>query len=254
MPRNEILSPEGFRSDGRRWNETRRFRARIGLPTCTASSDGSSLVTMGLTTAMCVVSGPREPSGSLRGQVKNDRAFLNIYYNLSAFSGQERKRAGRTDKRIQEIQNAVESTFNEVVLLKLYPRSQIDVTITILQQDGGAVAAAMNAVTLALIDAGIPMYTFISAITAGTSMTETIPQAILDLSSLEENDVPWLTIATEGSGIGENINFMQCETRMTNDVFLETMSLAVEGAKTIRQLLIEVCRLAGKEYKDRNQR
>lgn len=254
MARNEILSPEGLRSDGRRWNETRRFRARIGLTTCTSSSDGSSLVSMGLTTVMCTVSGPKEPSANLRGQVESDRAFLNIQYTLSAFSGQERKRSGRTDKRVQEIQQAIESTFAEIVLLKLHPRSQIDVTITVLQQDGGTVAAAINAVTLALIDAGIPMYTFVSAVTAGSSLADSVPQAILDLSNLEETDIPWLTVATEGSGDGDKINFLQCETKMGIDNFENTLSLAVLGARRVRELLDDVCRQSGKEYRARNQR
>lgn len=253
MPRHEILSPEGLRTDGRRWNETRRFRARIGLPTCAATSDGSSLVCMGQTSVMCVVSGPKEPASNLRGQVRNDRAFLNIAYTLSAFSGQERKRTGRMDKRIQEIQQSIANTFDEVVLLKLHPRSQIDVTITVLQQDGGNVAAAINAVTLALVDAGIPMYTFVSAITAGSCTSSSTPQAILDLSNLEETDITWLTVATDGSGEGNRINFLQCETKMHIDVFDATLAVAVEGARSVRALLDDACRQAGKEYKARMQ-
>lgn len=254
MPRNEILSPEGLRTDGRRWNETRRFKARIGLPTCSASSDGSALVCMGLTTVMCVVSGPREPASNMRGRVSNERAFLNVNYTLSSFSGQERKHTGRTDKRVQEIQLSIENTFNEIVLLKLHPRSQIDVTITVLQQDGGVVAAAINAVTLALIDAGIPMYTFVAAISAGSVTDGSTPMPILDTTNLEETDISWLTIATEGTGSGNGINFLQCETKMHMTAFESTLNLAVDGAKRVRALLDETCRQAGKEYKDRMQR
>lgn len=251
MPRNEILSPEGLRTDGRRWNETRRFRARMGLQTLATSSDGSAFVSMGQTNVICTVSGPKEPSQNMRGQVQNDRAFLNVVYTLSAFSGQERKKTGRLDKRIQEIEMSIENTFREIVLLKLHPRSQIDITITVLQQDGGVVAAAINAVTLALIDAGIPMYTLVSAISTGASLEASTPEAILDLTNLEETDITWLTVATQGLGEGDGICFLQCETKINIQVFEMTLQVAVEGARRIRALQEEVCRQAGKEHKAR---
>ncbi|CCG84449.1 protein of unknown function [Taphrina deformans PYCC 5710] len=253
MPRNEILSPEGLRTDGRRWNEARHFKARISLPTCASSSDGSSLVCMGQTNVMCTVSGPKEPSANLRGQVEHEKAFLNVNYSLSAFSGQERKKTGRMDKRTQEIRLSIENTFNEIVLLKLHPRSQIDITITVLQQDGGVVAAAINAVTLALIDAGIPMYTLVSAISAGSVTDGNTPIPILDTTNLEETDISWLTIATEGSGDGDKINFLQCETKMHLTAFESTLQLAVDGARRIRGLLDDTCRQAGRAYKERLQ-
>lgn len=183
--------------------------------------------------------------------MEHERAFLNITFTLSAFSGTERKKTGRMDKRMQEIRLAIENTFNEIVLLKLHPRSQIDITITVLQQDGGVVAAAINAVTLALIDAGIPMYTFISAITAGTVTDGNTPMPILDTTNLEETDISWLTIATEGSGSGDKINYLQCENKMHLTAFESTLTLAVDGARKVRELLDETCRQAGREHKAR---
>ncbi len=56
---------------------------------------------------------------------------------------------------------------NVQVLLTLFPRSQIDIYIQVLQSDGGDKAAAINASTLALIDAGVPMRDFVCACTAG---------------------------------------------------------------------------------------
>ena len=46
-----------LRQDGRRWNELRRITASISTQ---PSSDGSSLLTMGNTTVVCTVTGPRE--------------------------------------------------------------------------------------------------------------------------------------------------------------------------------------------------
>lgn len=50
---------------------------------------------------------------------------------------------------------------------QLSPRSQIDISVLVLEQDGGVLQTAINAVTLALVDAGIPMNDYICATSAG---------------------------------------------------------------------------------------
>ena len=45
-------------------------------------------------------------------------------------------------------------------------RSQIDVVVEVLQSDGGLKAACLNAITLALIDSGLPMRDFMASCTA----------------------------------------------------------------------------------------
>ncbi|XP_055388978.1 uncharacterized protein LOC129618186 [Condylostylus longicornis] len=57
----EFLSPEGFRLDGRRLNELRDFRCRIG--DLSAMADGSAEVKMGCTQVIAYVFGPSESDG-----------------------------------------------------------------------------------------------------------------------------------------------------------------------------------------------
>ena len=69
-----------------------------------------------------------------------------------------------------EVGLVVEQTFATAVMGHLYPRSQIDIFLEVLQSDGGTRArsppgltctgtttACMNAATLALMDAGVAM-------------------------------------------------------------------------------------------------
>ena len=44
-----------------------------------------------------------------------------------------------------------------IINLELFARSQIDVFVEVLQVDGSEFCIAVNAATLALIDAGIPI-------------------------------------------------------------------------------------------------
>ena len=52
---------------------------------------------------------------------------------------------------------SIKQTFESVILCSLFPRSQISIFVNIVQTDGGSLTAALNATTLALMDAGIPM-------------------------------------------------------------------------------------------------
>ena len=51
----------------------------------------------------------------------------------------------------------IEQTFTGAVLLERYPKSVIDIYVIVLEDDGGAVGAAITATSLALANAGIEM-------------------------------------------------------------------------------------------------
>ena len=94
-------------------------------------------------------------------------------------------------RRILEFAAAIKSTFEPVIQTHLYPRSQIDIFVQVLQQDGGLLSASMNATTLAIITADIAPSGFVCTVSSGVHST----QSLLDLTTLEENDIPHLTVA-----------------------------------------------------------
>jgi exosome complex component RRP41 len=83
---------------------------------------------------------------------------------------------------MKEFCNEISSVFDGVILLDLYPKSQIDLQIFVLESDGGHKSAAFNAATLALVDAGIPMRDFVVSTTSGLLGSV----AVLDLILAEE--------------------------------------------------------------------
>lgn len=134
-------------------------------------------------------------------------------------------------RRLLELAASIKSTFEPVVQTHLYPRSEIDVFIQVMEQDGGMsifmlffshefisfslfeglLQAAINATTLALVNAGIPMADYVAAITCGVSSTK----PLLDLTALEENDVPHVTVAIMPKT--EKITLVTMETRLHVD-------------------------------------
>lgn len=211
-------------------------------------ADGSAIITHGLTQVLVSVFGPRE--AKQRRETIHDRANINVEVNIAAFSTGERRKRSRGDKlvftrkgqllwmnrfadrilrRILELASTIKSTFEPVILTSIYPRSQIDIFVQVLQQDGGLLQACINCTTLALANAGIPLLDFVCAISGGVHSTS----PMLDLTTLEENDIPHVTVAMmPRTG---KVTLVTMETRLHVDRFEEIFRLAIDAGKVIHK-------------------
>lgn len=92
-----MFALSGLRADGRRPNETRRMRCRMGRLSGASGAgvhgprvDGSAYVEMGSTKVLALLAGPREARRG--GGELPDRATLSCSCSLAPFAGLERKR------------------------------------------------------------------------------------------------------------------------------------------------------------------
>ncbi|RDX41750.1 hypothetical protein K466DRAFT_556160 [Polyporus arcularius HHB13444] len=222
--RIEILNDGGFRSDGRKQYELRDITIDLSQQ---GTADGSAMITHGLTQVLVTVFGPRE--AKMRSQTLHDRAVLNVEMSVAPFSTGDRRKRSRADRRILELSAMIASTFEPVVQTTLYPRSQIDIYIHVIQQDGSLLPACINATTLALITAGVPLHDFVCAVTGGVHSTS----PLLDLTTLEENDVPHMTVAVMPRT--RKVTLVTMETRLHVERFRELFELACEAGQTIHK-------------------
>jgi exosome complex component RRP41 len=118
------------------------------------------------------VCGPRE--ATIRSRQSNDAAFVNCEVSVAPFASGERKARSRGDRRLAEMASLIEETFAATISLRLFPRSQVDIFVEVLQADGGVLPAAINAASLALVDAGVPMVDFVCACASGVVEGEPI--------------------------------------------------------------------------------
>lgn len=235
MSRQELYSPEGLRMDGRRWNELRRFECRIN--THPNSSDGSSYVEQGNSKVVCIVNGPMEPPS--RAQMSATQATLTVNLNITPFSSIDRKKRSKTERRTLEIITSLKRTFEQSIIINKYPRTTISINVHVLALDGGLIASITNAITLALIDAGIAMYDYISAVSAG--WYDNTP--LLDLNSLEENDVSFLTIGVVGKS--EKLALLILENKIPLDQLEAVLAIAVAGGHRVRDIMDKEVRRHG---------
>ncbi|CAG4980867.1 unnamed protein product [Colias eurytheme] len=151
MPGPDLLSSQGLRLDGRRPDELRRIRCKLGVFT---QPDGSAYLEQGNTKVLAAVYGPHQAAKS---KMSTEGVVVNCQYSMATFSTGERKNRPRGDRKSQEMSLHLRQALSAAIKTELYPRSQIDIYVEVLQADGGAYCACVNAATLALIDAGVPL-------------------------------------------------------------------------------------------------
>ena len=152
-------------------------------------------------------------------------------------------------RRLAEMQITIENAFKSTLFTHLYPHSAIQISLHVLSQDGSLLAACLNATTLALIDAGIPMSDYIVACTSGSTSSylsnEESADPLLDLNGTEEQELPFLTVGTLGAG--EKVSVLVMETRVQIERLEGMLAVGVDGCKQVREILDEVVRRQGKK-------
>jgi len=225
MEKPEKLIVDGKRLDGRMPDELRSLRIEAGV---LKRADGSAYVELGENKVLAAVYGPREMHP--RHDQQPDTAVLRCRYNMAPFSVEDRKRPG-PDRLSVEISKVIREALEPVLFLKLYPRSVIDVFIEILQADAGTRTAGINAASVALADAGIPMRDLVSAVAVG-KVEDTI---VLDLTKEEDQlgttDMPIAIVPRK-----QLVTLLQMDGHLTEDEFKRALDLGFRGCAQIYEV------------------
>lgn len=220
----KFIDENGLRLDGRKIDQIRDIKIEIGILN---RADGSCYLEFGNNKIMAAVYGPREVHP--RHQQKATKAIVRYKYNMASFSVEDRKRPG-PDRRSIEVSKVSREAFEKEIFTELYPKSAIDIFVEILQADAGTRTAAINAASLALADAGIPMRGLISSCAVG-KVDDTL---ILDLNKDEDNygqaDMP-IAMSTDGK-----ITLLQMDGHLTQEEFKKGLEMAQQGCREIYEL------------------
>ena len=133
MQHSDILAIAGLRIDGRRNVDIRLIKLKIGVA---SSADGSCYFEQGLNKVLVLVHGPVELQR--RADDSNEKGSLKCRLINAPFSGSDRRKRRVGDRKTVEIELTVRQTFESVVMLESYPRSEINVVIHVLESDGYA--------------------------------------------------------------------------------------------------------------------
>ncbi|KAG0486866.1 hypothetical protein HPP92_008961 [Vanilla planifolia] len=221
----------GIRLDGRRPNELRQIRGEIGV---VSKADGSALFEMGNTKVIAAVYGPREVQN--KSQQLNNQALVRCEYSMANFSTGDRARKWKGDRLIYSFKCfrlMVASVFaNFHTLLKNNFVTYVVVSPTFA---AGTRSACINAATLALADAGIPMRDIVTSCCAGYLCST----PLLDLNYVEDSaGGPDVTVGMLVRM--DKVTLLQMDAKLPIEIFENVMQLAIEGCKAIGQYIREV--------------
>lgn len=219
------------RFDKRKYTELRDTEAKVGV---VPNADGSAMFRSGKTIAIAAVYGPKKMHPQHKQDPKTGQ--LRVNYNMLSFSVSERIRPGR-NRRATEIGEVTKWALEPVLMLEKYPNQVVDVFIDILQADAGTRVAGINAASMALAHAGIPMKGLLTSISVG-KLDKTL---VVDLTKEEEDfhvgegptDIP-ISMTRDGK-----ITHMQLDGKISVKQLQEVVDMATEACKTVYKIQVD---------------
>jgi len=184
-------SADGKTTDGRQRDQVdvRPVFVRCGL---ISQAKGSAYIEAGNTKLMCCVYGPREIERKDETDMKCGRLMTDMRF--APFSCPERGSwiQGSEEKGLSLM---LLESLQPAVCLHKYPRSQIEVNVMVLENNGSVLAHAITCASLALADAGIEMYDLV----LGCSIRQDGASYVIDPTYLEETCCSSSTGENQGS-------------------------------------------------------
>ncbi len=210
------------RKDNRKPDEMRKIEIKAGV---IDQAEGSAMVKMGRTIAVAAVYGPKEMHP--RRMQKSEKASLKTIYRMVPFSTTDRCRPG-PNRRSQEISMVIRQALEPAVFLEEFPKTGIYVYINIIQADAGTRTAAINAASVALADAGIPMRDLVTSVASGKIDKD----YMLDLEYKEE-EVTMADIPIAYMPRLKKVTLLQMDGDMPVKDVEASLQLAIKGCEEL---------------------
>jgi len=160
---------------------------------------------------------------------------------MAPFSVDERIRPGPS-RRETEISKVTRLALEPALFLEKYPETVVDVYIEIIQADGSTRVTGINAASLALADAGVPMRDLVVALSGGKIDGTTI----IDLCGKEDNysvaDIPLAFLPRKGE-----ITLLQMDGQLTPDEMKTIIKNVIKAGKKVYEKQKEALR---KKYQE----
>jgi len=217
-----LITPDGRRLDGRRPDEIREIKIKVGI---LENADGSAYVEQGHTKVYAAVYGPREVHP--RHLALPNRAVIRCRYHMTPFSVEERKSPAPTRREI-ELSKVIREALTPAIIVEQFPSSAIDVFIEVINADGSTRCASIIAASVALASAGIPMRDLVAACSIG----KINGVLVLDVTDIEDKygevDMPFAMMPNRNE-----ITLFQLDGVLTLEEIEKAISMTTKACKEI---------------------
>ncbi len=217
---------DGKRTDGRGFDELRPIKIEANI---LKNANGSAYIEWGNNKILAAVYGPKEALP--KHTADPTMAIIKSRYTMAPFSSLEEHGRSGPNRRATEISKVTSEVFENIIMREMFPGTEIDIFIEVLQSDGGTRAAGITVASVALAAAGIPMYDLPYAVSAG----KIGDQMVLDLNKIEDNysdaDIPMAISPRNG-----DILLLQMDGSITKEDFSTAYSMVKKAGATISKI------------------
>lgn len=227
-----LVDSKQQRYDGRHIDKIRPVFLKTGV---VSQAQGSAYIEQEGTKVICAVYGPRavvkKEEFSMKGQ-------LTCEFKFTTFSC-EKRRQYQQDSEEKDYSVQLLEALEPAVLLHKFPKAQVNIYVTVLQNDGSALAASVTCASVAMADAGVEMYDLVtgcSARLAGDSI-------LLDPCTHEEYSSKEHSAVNNGSvtvGLMPSLNQISAVTSK-GEIQFEHMKRAITKCVEMCVQLYPVC-------------
>ena len=155
-------------------------------------------------------------------------------YDLLSFSVDDRKKPGPS-RRSQEISKVTEWALLPVVKIKEFPNTVIDVQIYILQADAGTRTAGINAASMALAHAGIPMKDLVCSVSIGKLDKDLVVDVDKDEEDWEEGEGA-TDFATAKIANSDEFTLLQMDGKIQPELIKNVLEMSTKACKEIYEV------------------
>jgi exosome complex component MTR3 len=239
-----VAASAGMRRDGRSADGMRPLALRLGA---VGQAAGSAYLELGSTKVVCAVYGPHQTEGREYLQ----RGQLETALRFTSFARRDRCKSpasGSPEER--ELSMALGAALEASVQLDQYPKSTIAVNALVLQDDGGALAAAITCASLALADAGLLLFGMVAACSCAV-----LEQGVaLDCSSDElRGDATGRTLVAQMPSLS-HVTLLRQSGAVSFELMTEATQLALSGCSHVHaQMRSAVLQKAASAHEQQQQ-
>ena len=243
-PLTPILKPAVKRLESDRADSSDRSQLSLRQAhftvSCLSNAAGSSLVEIGLTKIVCSIYGPHAAvtdAGEFHSEGKLNCA-VSMPLCVGTTSSQRSNLSGNESELALNVKDAISSS---LLNLEQFSKCVIDINIKILQDDGGVLAAAIIASSLALADAGVECIDLVSACHVSAMSHSSDSSKVSCLLDPTENEIKTClgTVTVALMPNMREVTYWDQSGRLKTETSSEAVTLCRDGCVSMHKLMRE---------------
>lgn len=201
-----------------------------------SKANGSCYMELGGTKLTCAIYGPRSTSGrTTASKAYSPLGSVNCEIEFAPFSQTTRRPYSR-DAEEAEMSEVLASALEPAVRRELFPNAHVDVFVTVLQDDGAVMAAAIMAASAALAQAQLEMFDSVVACSALVHQSMVLVDPTKTELGLLQSDPASKCLMTVAYMPNLNrITQIHSVGPLTPSLYQEALNMVLDGSKAAYQ-------------------